>query len=281
MPFQFVTHQPSQPVATCVESIWYAHGQVPYRRERILPNGRPVLIVNLGAPFHTSMGSEGLCERLNRDAWVVGTQTQFLTNQPLQETHVVGVTFRPWGAGPLLGIPGHEITNRTEAADCVWGNDILDLRERLAAEPGPLRKIAAMEGALRSRLSVHDDPGFASVVFAARRLEMPKPPSVGDLSTALGISRKHLNTVFKRHVGLSPKAFSRICRFNRALETLAAGTLSLDELALAHGYYDQAHFNRDISAFGGISPTVYRARRDEFLTEGDDLSGLFVPEGGR
>lgn len=281
MTFRFITRSPRPPLSAFVESLWFAQGQVPYRRERILPNGRPVLIINLGSPFRTSIGASGSGERIDREAWIVGTLSEYLTNEPLRETNVVGAVFHPWGLGSLFGLPTSEMADRTEAADAVCGRRIAFLREHLGEEPSASGKLAIMEAGLSSCLAMPEDHTLAIAAFAARRLEGTARPGIGCLSDEMGISRKHLNVVFKRHVGLSPKAFSRVCRLRHALQALANGEPSLGELALDHGYYDQAHFNHDFAAFSGLPPTAYLDRRRRFLAGGDDPSGLFVPEGWR
>jgi AraC-like DNA-binding protein len=80
--------------------------------------------------------------------------------------------------------------------------------------------------------------------------------SIGSLSADLGWSRRRLVERFREDIGLAPKVFARVLRFNHAVETLKAGELRrLSDVALDCGYYDQAHFDRDFRAFAGVTPT--------------------------
>jgi AraC-like DNA-binding protein len=64
--------------------------------------------------------------------------------------------------------------------------------------------------------------------------------------------------VFREQIGVSPKVYARILRFQRAVQKMHAGAdIRWAELALACGYYDQAHFANDFRDFSGISPTTY------------------------
>ena len=76
----------------------------------------------------------------------------------------------------------------------------------------------------------------------------------------LGISERRLHLVFSEDVGLSPKQWSRVQRFQRTVRALHNGVeMKWAELAATCGYADQAHFSRDFRSFSGIDPTTYSA----------------------
>ena len=77
---------------------------------------------------------------------------------------------------------------------------------------------------------------------------------IAEIARDLGWSRRHLTEQFTRAVGVSPKTYARIVRFDRARALIAAGG-SLGDVALDAGYYDQAHLNRDFREFAGAAPT--------------------------
>ena len=103
----------------------------------------------------------------------------------------------------------------------------------------------------RSKARPHADARIAIDALAsshgAARIE--------DLCRSLGISRKHLGSLFRAHVGLTPKAYARVFRFRRAVDFARRGRrLDWARVAMACGYYDQAHFNREFREFSGMSP---------------------------
>jgi AraC-like DNA-binding protein len=74
-----------------------------------------------------------------------------------------------------------------------------------------------------------------------------------------GYSHRRFIALFNRGLGLTPKLYCRILRFQGALEQVAAHpAASLVEVALDAGYSDQAHFNREFREFAGVSPGEYR-----------------------
>jgi AraC-like DNA-binding protein len=86
------------------------------------------------------------------------------------------------------------------------------------------------------------------------------------VADSLGTSHKHFIERFWRDVGLTPKRFCRVRRFQMVLEALAQKRLvDWGDLACACGYFDQAHFIHDFKAFSGLTPTAYLDRRGEYL----------------
>ena len=108
------------------------------------------------------------------------------------------------------------------------------------------------------RLSAGLDPGRlpdGPVMYAWRRLQASAGQiTIGGLADALGISRRYLEIGFQRQIGLTPKTVARIARFQRAVQMLGQPAAQL-ETALACGYADQPHFNREIRAMTGITAT--------------------------
>ena len=91
---------------------------------------------------------------------------------------------------------------------------------------------------------------------------------VAPMCAELGVSPRHLTRRFSAQIGLPPKAVARQLRFaavRRRLETIG-GDRSWTEIALAAGYFDQAHLSRDFRELAGITPTEFVTRR--------------IPEGG-
>lgn len=68
-----------------------------------------------------------------------------------------------------------------------------------------------------------------------------------------GVTRRQLERDFRHRLGLSPGAFARVVRFQRAAAAVAAGAPIADS-AVEHGYADQAHLNRAFKAYSGMTP---------------------------
>ncbi|PQM48359.1 hypothetical protein C1Y40_01426 [Mycobacterium talmoniae] len=99
--------------------------------------------------------------------------------------------------------------------------------------------------------------------WSARRGRAP----VGALAERVGVSTRHLSTLFRREVGRTPKTVAMLMRFEYAAARIADAArrrqrVDLAGIAADAGYCDQAHLTREFVRFTGVSPRVWLA--DEF-----------------
>jgi transcriptional regulator GlxA family with amidase domain len=80
-----------------------------------------------------------------------------------------------------------------------------------------------------------------------------------------GWSRRHVTERFRRQLGITPKAYARLLRFQEATALLMQpeSTGSLADVAMSSGYYDQSHLSRDFTALAGMTPGAYAADAKE------------------
>jgi AraC-like DNA-binding protein len=171
------------------------------------------------------------------------------------------VNFTLLGAYRFLNITMSDVANR-----CLNLGDLLGDAEadRLAdslpdAADWPAR-FDLMDRFLLERLH-RGRPMSPDVAWALKSLQASHGArSIGALSRDLACSRKTLIQRFHAQVGLSPKAVASILRFAHAVERIrAVDEESWADLAIACGYYDQAHFNRDFRRYSGRTPREFRA----------------------
>src|SRR5262249_32612585 len=144
--------------------------------------------------------------------------------------------------------------------DALWGAWAEELRECLLAARSAEARIQLMEEALllRARWPLAPHPAVAYALAEFRRRER----SVAEVTEQIGLSSRRFIELFRGEVGLTPKLYSRIQRFQAAIRRIRCGReFDWAELALDCGYFDQAHFIHDFRAFSGIVPSVY-ARED-------------------
>ena len=227
-------------------------------RERMLPAVSAHLVIRLGGrPLRLFAGDEDQVGDFVSHAVVGGVRDEAYLKDSSDPAPSVGVVFRPGAAAAFLGAPADSFAGRHTPLDAFWGSDVAQLTTQLGEEVQLERRLVILEHALLQRLPRIRgvDP---AIIRASLLLARDRP--VGQVAATLDCSHRHFIARFSETVGLAPKRYARLARFGRVLRRLERqpGT-ALADLAVAAGYADQAHFNRDFRAFAGISPGSYRA----------------------
>lgn len=248
---RYAARPPAPPLANFVEYVWASQGAPAHAKERIVPTGTlelAVSVVDHGARIDDSVGREWGFS----GAVVSGAYRRPFTFDTREDSSVVGVHFKPGRAGMILGLPPGELTDRHVDLDALWGRRARELRERLCAATTTEQRFAILEAELVSRLDrrrVHP-----AVAYALDALARPEA-RVGDIAKGAGLSQRRLIELFTAAVGITPKRFGRIRRFQRA--TALARSAAIDWTRVAHdcGYYDQAHLIRDFRELAEVTPS--------------------------
>jgi AraC-like DNA-binding protein len=259
-------HKPGPPLSHFVDLFWLYEGySQPHTKERLLPDGTMELVINLKDDVARIYDAEETeqCKHL-RGAIVCGPHSKFFVIDTAEQESVIGVHFKPGGAFPFLHLTAGEIQDAHVSLDMLWGRDADRLRERLLMARTPEAKFDVLEQTL---LAQADRPlaRHPAVSFALKELEADAHGhAIADLTDRVGLSARRFIEVFREEVGLTPKLFCRVQRFQQVLGLVGMGrNVAWVKVALACGYFDQAHFNRDFRAFSGINPTTYLAHRTE------------------
>jgi AraC-like DNA-binding protein len=208
-------------------------------------------------------------------------------------TCVWGIRLHPWAAAAAAGVPANELTDRIEDAETVCPRLVKALTRGLTdaldasdtsdtfdaadtsdkSDPFDIdsdgvgeRCVRALDSILTRHL-MRASP-IDPLAMAAGRLLLREPRRIADVARRMGVSPRHLTRTFRHAVGLTPKMFARISRFQRVAAVLddEPGDV-LAGVALACGYYDQSHLVRDVRAFAGGTPVALRAALDGELAD--------------
>jgi AraC-like DNA-binding protein len=164
------------------------------------------------------------------------------------------VFFRPTGFTQLFGVPLVHLTNAYAEADAILGPAMRGVWEEMGSADSFRDRVAIIERFLIARRDV----AAASVIaFAANELlRLQGRPQIAQFSAALGLDVRQFERRFVREIGITPKRFARVARFQTALDwKLARPGITWCHLAHELGYHDQMHLVHDFSKLGGQSPS--------------------------
>jgi AraC-like DNA-binding protein len=276
--FDYVTLTPEDPLASFVESLWYARGTVPYSREKIAPTGSTVGVFVLGDPIlQTSDNGVGPTLRADR-GFLIGPHDRPVINEPTGETYAVGIVTKPVGCEAVFGVGPSVVRGVVVDLETVWSG-AASLRDDLLASASPNEMLSLVERHIVGS-GLPGPRGFRRCEIAVGMLERDPTRAIADIASELGISHGYLDREFTRIVGLTPRSLARILRMRGLLETIdIRSPISWVDLAAEFGWFDQAHLIRDFKHHTGVTPTHYvDAQRATYVTsEAGDAAG-FVPE---
>lgn len=244
-----VTHWP---LSRYVNFLWLSESyRQPHPVELILPTATVDMVVDLAQVDSAR-------------SVVSGVQSSAVELDTSGRLSLIGARFKPGGAFSLLGIPAVELHNCTVSLETIWGYRGELLREQLHFAKLPLERFQILEMFLTERL--YSGPPLSEAVHhSVNAIDgAGEAVSVQKLALRVGMNPIRFSTLFGDHVGLTPKSYARIVRFQRAITSIGpAPHVDWASIALGCGYFDQAHFNHDFLGFCGMVPSKYLADRTE------------------
>lgn len=165
------------------------------------------------------------------------------------------ILFQPAGLFHLFGIPVPELTDRAQDAHAVLGSFVSRLQGALEGCDNVTQRTRVADSLLlRYAHAAERSDGISAA--ATRILSACGNVRVSDVVGDTGLSLRQFERRFVQQLGVKPKVFSRIVRFEAALDTKARSlTKSWTDVAHEFGYYDQMHMVHDFRVFTAGTPT--------------------------
>lgn len=246
--------QPSPALRPFVDRLWLLEGSPEtIADDPVLPDGHAEIIVHAGEPF-AEVAADGSARTQGRLLFS-GQLSRAVRLRPHGASRVVGARLRSHAAFAFCRVPQQHLTDRIV--------DLRDIHQRLArvlqddvvGRETREGLVSAFDCALR-RMAPSSADTSATVWAVNLALKRQGLVRVDELARAVDLSPRQLERVFRDRVGLAPKQFLRVVRFQEVLGAIRQGSepRRWADVAVACGYYDQAHFIHDFKAFTGQSP---------------------------
>jgi transcriptional regulator GlxA family with amidase domain len=203
--------------------------------------------------------------------------TRFQVIDTDEQAYAAGAVFRAGGMVPFVHPPAHELSDADVPIEFLWGRQSVQrLRDELLSAPSPSAALDRLEAMLKHvwrQKAAHPAVEFALSTFRAH----PCVARVREVTDEIALSSRRFIERFKADVGVTPKRYCRLLRFQRVV-SLAHQSAPTDwtGLALDCGYFDQAHLIHEFREFSGLTPTAYEAQRTTFQNH---VTFLQSPEG--
>jgi AraC-like DNA-binding protein len=244
-----------------VHCVWELDGDGSVLSEPIFPDGRVEIVIHLG-----DRPARDLDGRPQPAAMIVGQMTTALRLRPVRRLHSIGVRFTPAGSRAALRIPLHELSGRIEPLDALSAALTARLQDAVGDARTAGDRAALVFACLR--IFMQGSVGAPDRVERAVALALSRHGrcTVDGMARTAGTSARQLERQFLDAVGLPPKTFARIVRFQHALRDLQRG-LPAASVAAARGFADQSHLAREFKRVAGVPAGHVDLRRVAFVQD--------------
>ena len=251
---------PAEPLRPYIDNYWMVRSPQPIvLQENVFVDGKADILFNFGCAYERrSLECPNIVDSLGCSN-VDGQRMMPVGILQQGAVHLVGVRFKAGGLAAFVRFPLHEISNQTVNVRDIFGAAAEELEDRLY-EASTEEQMALLDAFFLCRLQLPTN--YVTTLRLARMLATAVDdlqPKVWHLCREAGYSFRSVDRFFRQFFGISPKFYARIIRFQKALAMLPNQHLSLAEIALACGYYDQAHLTKEFQAFAAQTPLQYRA----------------------
>jgi AraC-like DNA-binding protein len=264
---KFINRIPSFPLNNFVEYILHYEDYNPaHPKEKILPDGGIDLIIDLTEESKTIFNNEDYSRfRTIKKGWISGVRKEFITIGASHQAMIV-IRFKPGRAFPFFKFPLSELTDKIIELDEIWNSRFLHLRDKLINFTNPNKRVETVESFLL-KISKNKLDICKSVDFTIDELSRKESSvKIKELADKIGYSHKHFVHLFEQKVGITPKYYSRIMKFQQAVMSLERQkNVDWFDLAYQCAYYDQSHFVNEFKRFSGLNPTSYLKEKGEII----------------
>jgi AraC-like DNA-binding protein len=242
-----------------IETLWVSVSDAPASRsipcrEYALPaagmhlvirlSGQPIRLIDAAFPDGCDYGY----------AVIGGARSRYYVRELMEPSLAIGATLLPGAAELLFKVRADELAERHTRLEDVWGYQVAALRQRLIETAQPEKQLDLFESFLLNRL-----PAIKGMhpAVAQALAQMRGTTNIDWLAKQSGYSHRRFIELFSSTLGLTPKLYCRVQRFQKAVR-MVTGPGDWTDIAFDLGYSDQAHFNREFREFSGMTPAEYR-----------------------
>lgn len=257
MVYQYI--QPSKILEPFIKQYWILEQSKPMQvcTPRIYPSGFTELILHYGDAYsHIDMNNKSVVQP---KFYFTGQSNSYYDLSPTGKIGFIAITFKPDAASLFFKMPVGEIENKWVAMEDILGNSGRELEYKLQIATDTIERVQIIETFLIHQLKELYTAYHERINYSIQKINQHRGIiSVQNLAEYACLSTKQFNRKFTDYVGMKPKQFTRIVRFQHAIYNQQANSVkNLTELAYHCGYYDQAHFTNEFKQFTGYSPKEF------------------------
>jgi AraC-like DNA-binding protein len=225
--------------------------------ERLIPGGRIEMIFNFARSLEWVAATDSLKGISNANVEFMGQRDRIFFARTTGDVNLLGIRFKPGGINAFTGIPAVSLLNEFTPADNVVRFPLSEWESRLQETASDSDKIKLLNKLLTGAIQPTGKDWMWTCNIVRTIQNEENSSSIYELCSGKGGYYKKLERAFLHYVGYTPKYYSRIIRFNKALREISLQPVSLTNVGYGCGYFDQSHFIKDFRQFTGTTPKFF------------------------
>jgi len=251
----FKRFAPAEELKDIIECYWIIEDDdATPQQQKIIPDGFNEIIYHYGSPYRINLG-DGWQEQ--SPSLVAGQLRKHFFLENTGPSGIIGVKIRPTALTHLFGLSMRQFTDRVVDISSIVGLRRLLILEYLKAAHDHDERVRILNDRFKIILSAttykKTPVDLAVELILANHGMIP----VSSLTKSIAIGERQLENLFRKYIGLSPKFFMRIIRFNYIFKLVQGNHQSWSSLAYEASFFDQSHFIRNFRDFTGENPSDY------------------------
>lgn len=223
--------------------------------QRVFPTGSISLVFHYGSP--SKFKEKEADEYIEPNLIICGQQTFYYDLSLSGKTGMIIIAFKPYGANTFFNFPVSNLLNRNLSMHDLYVNQSDELEDKLLNLKNNKERITLLENFLIDKIT--ENIYFERIKHATEIIKSSKGHvKIQTLAQEVCFGIKQFERVFSVHIGLNPKKYLSIVRFQNVMQMKQNNyNANYIQLAFDNGYYDQSHFIRDFKSFTGVTPRVF------------------------
>jgi AraC-like DNA-binding protein len=246
---------PDPQLADFIECYWIVEDvSVEIRKQKIIPDGFTEIIFHLADPYRICLNDSW---QLQSRSLLAGQIRKYFFLENTGTSIIIGIKLKPTALTHLYQLKMNELTNYVLDIREVLGDKFQAVEQSIRSATQHSERIAALNNYFRMITG-----GVKKETHAVdRAIDLIRKEhgmvTMATLCEVASVKERQLENLFKEWVGLPPKFFTRMIRFNYIFELVNENKQNWSDLAYEAAYYDQSHFIRNFKSFTGENPTDY------------------------
>jgi len=255
----FQVIQPSELLKPYIKQYWFLTlDNVIQDSQRLIPFGC------CGLTFHRTSNVLSSKNNFLSRAYLLGQSTKYSDIFYSGDIDLIFIVFQPVGAMAFFKIPIDVLYNQHIPIEALEDSQIIELENRLMETRDEVDCVQLIESFLLKRLSEFEDNNHERLRAVMDAVKY-KQFSIPMLAQTACLSYKQFKRIFLKNIGLNPKDYLRIIRFQKAVHLLQwQPQKTLSQLAYECDFYDKSHLIREFREFSGYNPMGYLSLCDPY-----------------